>query len=172
MSWLINGTIYPSQKAAAQALGVTQSAISNAVRLGRHDRVGKNLGRLGNTNAHANPVTLFGVKFRSQKEASEQLGISRRHLRRLLEKNTPNATKRLSQAVDDLIARRMAAAVPEPLRPRVMQSDNGAVHRRNARLAEAERLLSEGKTQAEVAAAMGIHERTVREYARTMQVAA
>ena len=27
MNWLINGTIYPSQKAAAQALGVQQHAV-------------------------------------------------------------------------------------------------------------------------------------------------
>ena len=93
MNWLINGTIYPSQKAAAQALGVTQSAISNAVRLGHHDRVGKNLGRLGNTNAHAKAVTLFGVKFRSQKEASEQLGISRRHLSPASRKEHPEGHK-------------------------------------------------------------------------------
>lgn len=82
----IRGTIYPSQKAAAAALGVTPGAVAQALyRRGNCHRVGLGPQRYGNTNAKARAVNLFNLQFRSIKAASNALGVSRATIRRFLE---------------------------------------------------------------------------------------
>lgn len=81
----IRGTVYPSQKAAAAALGISTSCISSALyKRGDCDRVGLGPDLLGNTNARARAVSIFNLRFRSVKKASEALGVSRQTIRRFL----------------------------------------------------------------------------------------
>lgn len=68
----IRGVVYPSQRAAAKALGVTPSAVYNALERGAEDNIG-----LGRQNNNAKPVTIDGVTYRSRAEATRRLGISK-----------------------------------------------------------------------------------------------
>lgn len=80
---IVRGKLYPSQKAAAKALGVSQNTVSQSLRRNGHcDNIGMFNGLLGNQRAKANPTTIFGLEFRSQKEAAEKLGVSRSTIRR------------------------------------------------------------------------------------------
>ena len=75
----IRGTVYSSQREAAQAMGVTPSAICNRLRAkGSADTVGLGLGggAPGNKNA-AKELTIFGVTFQSRVQAAKELGITR-----------------------------------------------------------------------------------------------
>lgn len=78
------GTIYPSQKAAAEALGVSPAAISMALK--RHGH----LNNIGNPCpwGSAKPCEVFGVKFRSRHEAEQALNVNCQTLRRFLNGNT------------------------------------------------------------------------------------
>ena len=78
----IRGVVYPSHKAAAEALGVSISSISHSLRKrGCADRVGLGLvgGPLGNTN-RAVPITILGLEFPSRTIAAKDLGITRSQL--------------------------------------------------------------------------------------------
>ncbi|WP_146038586.1 NUMOD1 domain-containing DNA-binding protein [Paracoccus sp. SY] len=81
----INGQFYPSQKAAAEALGVTPNAISNAIIHGREDNVRRFKGHKGNLNARHIPVVIFGRRYRSKLAAAKALGVNYRTFRRWLE---------------------------------------------------------------------------------------
>lgn len=79
----VRGGVYPSQKEAAKALGLTPSAVSNHLnRHGHCDKLGLGGGVPGNTNAKANKVVIFGHEFRSQLAASKALGVHRNLVRR------------------------------------------------------------------------------------------
>ena len=81
----VRGEIFPSQKQAAAALGVTPGCISmHLYRHGHCDRVGLGPGSVGNQNAIACAVQIGPHKFRSQKSASEALGVSRNTIRRFV----------------------------------------------------------------------------------------
>jgi len=81
----IRGQYFPSQKAAAEALGVTPAAISQTLlRHGHCDRLGAPSGAVGNQNATAVPVQIGALRFRSVKSAAEQLGVSRSTLSRFM----------------------------------------------------------------------------------------
>jgi len=82
MPVVIRGRVYPSHKEAAEAMGVTSSAISQRLRIkGSADTVGLGLagGVPGNTNA-AKELTIFGVTFPSRSQAAKDLGVSRSQL--------------------------------------------------------------------------------------------
>ena len=65
----IRGTEYPSQIAAARALGVTRQCVSIALKDNRSlDRIG--------TGVKAVPVTVYGVKYPSYAAAGRALGVS------------------------------------------------------------------------------------------------
>ena len=81
----INGRVYPSQKAAARAIGVTPSAVSNAIRYGRENNVGKGLGRRGNANANMRPFKALGREWRSVLSAARDMGVPRKTLCRWIE---------------------------------------------------------------------------------------
>ena len=93
----INGKLYPSQIQAAYDLGVRPSAISQAIRCGREDRVCSNAHRLGNKHA-GKPVRLFGGYYPSRKDAAEALGLRRQTFAKLLEAGTPDAMQALLAA--------------------------------------------------------------------------
>jgi DNA-binding transcriptional regulator YdaS (Cro superfamily) len=82
MPVVIRGTVYSSHQEAAQAMGVTPSAISQRLRVkGSADTVGLGLGGgvPGNTNA-AKELTILGVTFPSRSQAAKDLGVSRSQL--------------------------------------------------------------------------------------------
>ncbi len=79
---LIRGILYPSQKAAAAALGVHYTTIAKAVEAGTQDRVGVSpRGR-----RIAVPVEIDGVRYRSMSEASRALGVSSRRIAKMIMK--------------------------------------------------------------------------------------
>lgn len=77
---VVRGKLYESQKAAAKALKVCPSAISQQLnRVGHCDNVGLGLGgaALGNKNAKAREIKIGPYTFRSHLQASIELGVSR-----------------------------------------------------------------------------------------------
>lgn len=79
----IRGVVYPSQKEAAAALGVTPGAIAQSLlRNGHCDKVGLGTGKVGNDNANMNEVTIGPFQFRSQLQASKLLNVPRTTIRR------------------------------------------------------------------------------------------
>lgn len=82
---VVRGRVYPSQKAAAAAFGVSETAVAEALRRrGDLETLGLPLsgaGR-GNTNSRACPVMIGHLRFRSHKAAAEALGVSRSMIRR------------------------------------------------------------------------------------------
>ena len=71
----IRGVTYPSQRHAAEALGVSTQTITQAVQRGRLGTVG--LGRLqkGCDGVYQREVTLGGVTYPSKKAAAYALGV-------------------------------------------------------------------------------------------------
>lgn len=68
----IHGVMYPSQKAAAEALGVSTSVI------GRHKKNGTlyKVGAEGSIEQRMKPTTIRGVTYESRSEAARALGVS------------------------------------------------------------------------------------------------
>ena len=78
----IRGTVYPSQQAAAQALGLHPATISRSLdRHGHCDFVGTHMSRRGNRNA-ARPVRIGPLTFPSRRAAAAALGLSRQMIHR------------------------------------------------------------------------------------------
>ncbi len=86
---LIRGVLYPSQKAAAQALNVTEAAISLALSEGRPDTVG-----LGVTGAPHKPCYMNGRRFPSRKAAAEAIGCTRAAISRAIGQGKAEITTR------------------------------------------------------------------------------
>jgi hypothetical protein len=72
----IRGVTYPSQKAAAEALGVSTQAITQAVRRGTTDNVGLGPLQKGCEPVRLYKITLGGVPYPSHKAAAEALGVT------------------------------------------------------------------------------------------------
>lgn len=97
MPVMIRGRVYSSHKEAAEAMGVTPSAISQRLRVnGSADTVGLGLGRgvPGNTNA-AKELTILGVTFRSRSQAAKDLGVSRSQLTKWIAPTASNAQRQM-----------------------------------------------------------------------------
>ena len=73
----IRGEVYPSQRAAADALGLTPLTIGNARKAGRLDQVGlsHNPG-----DWSSKPLTLAGTEYRSRREAARAIGVTESQL--------------------------------------------------------------------------------------------
>lgn len=102
----IRGTDYPSITAAAYALGIRPNTISGLLlRYGTADGAG--LGyrspRRNVTPHRQTPVTLFGRRFASIKEAADHLGFSYAWLYKALTKDKP------ADAMDRILAALIAA---------------------------------------------------------------
>ncbi len=92
MPVVIRGVLYQSHKEAAEALGVSTSAISQRLRVsGSADTVGLGLkgATMGNTN-RAREITIWDMTFPSRTKAAELLGISRSQLTKW---TSPKASK-------------------------------------------------------------------------------
>lgn len=85
VSCRINGRLYPSQRAAAAALGVTESAICHAIIRGQEDNVCRFKRLQGNQHARHIPVVIFGRSYRSKLSAARNLGIPYRTFCRWLD---------------------------------------------------------------------------------------
>ena len=73
----IRGVLYPSQKAAAKALGFARGSISSALRRKGHcEDMGERRYMLGNNRASAGPIVIGGFEFRSKLEAMRELGVT------------------------------------------------------------------------------------------------
>lgn len=68
----IRGVIYPSQAAAARALGVSQTTVFHAIEAGREDQVG-----LGRPGAPPKPCYMNGRRWPSIRAAAAALGVSK-----------------------------------------------------------------------------------------------
>jgi predicted transcriptional regulator len=89
---MIRGVLYQSHKEAAEALGVTTSAISQRLRVnGNAETVGLGLkgASIGNTN-RAREIKIWDMTFPSRTKAAELLGISRSQLTKW---TSPKASK-------------------------------------------------------------------------------
>ena len=71
----IRGVTYRSQTAAARALGVSNQAITTAVKRGNPDSAGTSTRKKGGGPAYLKPITLGGVHYPSRKAAAEALGV-------------------------------------------------------------------------------------------------
>jgi predicted transcriptional regulator len=101
MPVLIRGQHYPSQRAAALALGVTQSAVSRMLtNRGHLEGCGlRKYGAPGNRNA-SRPLTIGPLTFESRTKAAEALGITRNQISRWISKRaTPSQREMLLAAV-------------------------------------------------------------------------
>lgn len=72
----IRGVAYPSQKAAAEALGVAKATVCAAAKRGTLDKVGLGLSQPGCEPAYTRPTTVAGVTYPSRKAAAEALGVT------------------------------------------------------------------------------------------------
>jgi len=101
MPVVIRGQHYPSQRAAAAALGVTQSAVSRMLtKKGHLEGCGlRKYGARGNQN-NARPLQIGPMTFPSRKKAAEALGITRNQIERWVSKRaTPGQREMLIAAV-------------------------------------------------------------------------
>lgn len=92
MKVLIRGKLYPSAKAAAEALGVTTSAVHSALSRGNIDTVGS--GR-----SQPQPVELDGVTFPSIRSASLALGFKRTYLTNALNSSNDRVKNKIAAAL-------------------------------------------------------------------------
>jgi predicted transcriptional regulator len=101
MPVVIRGKHYPSQRAAAAALGITQSAVSRMLTSkGELSACGlRKYGAPGNRNA-ARALTIGPLTFESRTKAAEVLGITRNQISRWISKRaTPGQREMLLAAV-------------------------------------------------------------------------
>ena len=87
----VRGVIYPSVKAASEALGVSIEAVYSALSRGSMDKLG-----LGNTRKKA--VEIEGLHFSSMCEARLALGFSRSYLRTALTSGSERVKDRVYRA--------------------------------------------------------------------------
>lgn len=71
----IRGVTYQSQTAAAEALGLSKQAITDAIKRGKPDSAGTGPHKRGGGPAYFKPLTLGGVHYPSRKAAAKALGV-------------------------------------------------------------------------------------------------
>ena len=85
---LIRGTLYPSMRAAARALGLHESSVKQAMDAGRLDTVGLN--PRGPRIAKA--LCINGVNYHSHYAAAKALGLSQQYISYLAARRGNNFT--------------------------------------------------------------------------------
>lgn len=90
----VGGKTYPSHGHAAEALGISKTAISQRLRRRGHAEKMPEGGVPGNTNA-AKPVTIYGTTFPSRKAAADALGITRSQLTKWLSDKASPAQRQM-----------------------------------------------------------------------------
>jgi hypothetical protein len=91
----VRGVTYPSVRATAAALDVTENAVYSALHRGAMDQLG-----LGTTTKRQ-PWTIGPTTFSSTREASVALGFSDGYLGWAMSKGGAAARKRVQRAFDD-----------------------------------------------------------------------
>ena len=76
----VRGVTYPSQKAAAYALGVSEATVGSAKRRGTLDTVGLGPLQKGCEGVHKKPIIMDGVEWPSRAALAEHLGVSQSQL--------------------------------------------------------------------------------------------
>ena len=87
----IRGQRFPTVRAAAAAMDVTEEAIYSALARGRMDMVG-----LGTTKKR--PVTIEGVHFPTMAAAARTLGFSSSHFKRIINSTNVATIERIKAA--------------------------------------------------------------------------
>jgi len=87
----IRGQRFPTVRAAAAAMDVTEEAVYSALARGRMDMVG-----LGTTKKR--PVTIEGVHFPTMAAAAKALGFSASHFKRVIDSTHPATMERIKTA--------------------------------------------------------------------------
>lgn len=83
MTVRVRGTIYPSAKAAAEALGVTVVTVLTAIRAGREDYIGlgksrtHSTGNVGKVPGNAKPVKVGSYQWTSIRQCAMAFGVGR-----------------------------------------------------------------------------------------------
>jgi len=77
----VRGVLYPSQTAAARALGVTKTTVGMALNRGAIDTIG-----LGKNSTLRTPIRVGGKSYRSQYEAASAHGIGYSNFKYLVHK--------------------------------------------------------------------------------------
>jgi len=88
----VRDKVYPSVRAAAEALGVTVNAVYSALNRGNIDKLG--LGK-----ARKKPVDVYGVLFLSMTAAALALNFKRGYLSNALRRGSVRGLKRIEAAV-------------------------------------------------------------------------
>lgn len=76
----VRGVTYPSQKAAAEALGVSRTTIGLARKHGTLDNVGRGPLQKGCEPVRLYKIALGGVTYPSHKAAAEALGVPQTYI--------------------------------------------------------------------------------------------
>jgi hypothetical protein len=87
----IRGQRFPTVRAAAEAMNVTEEAVYSALARGRMDMVG-----LGTTKKR--PVTIEGVHFPTMAAAARALGFSSSHFKRIIDSTNLATISRIKAA--------------------------------------------------------------------------
>jgi hypothetical protein len=83
----IRGVHYPTQAAAARALGVSRQTVTSAVKAGRTEFIG--LGYAPGAHRAPQPITVDGVQYRSLTAAAVATGYPHKRLRMFLNEGIP-----------------------------------------------------------------------------------
>jgi len=90
----IRGQRFPTVRAAAEAMNVTEEAVYSALARGRMDMVG-----LGTTKKR--PVTIEGVHFPTMAAAARALGYSSSHFKRIIDSPHSKTIERLKEKAQE-----------------------------------------------------------------------
>jgi len=90
----IRGQRFPTVRAAAEAMNVTEEAVYSALARGRMDMVG-----LGTTKKR--PVTIEGVHFPTMAAAARALGFSSSHFKRIIDSTNLTTIARLKEKTQE-----------------------------------------------------------------------
>lgn len=93
----VRGVTYPSQKAAACALGVSQSTVGSAKQRGALDTVGLGLLQKGCEGVRKKPIRMDGVEWPSHAALAEHIGVTQGQLSTYFTVRKRRAAKRLAR---------------------------------------------------------------------------
>ena len=93
----VRGVTYPSQKAAADAFGVSRSTVGSAKQRGRLDAVGLGPLKKGCEGIRKTPIRMDGVQWPSHAALAEHLGVTQSQLSTYFTVRKRRAAKRLAR---------------------------------------------------------------------------
>lgn len=101
MRVMIRGVTYETVREAAQAHGVSEGYVYQAMSEGRQDSIGIGMGnwRKPRDRFSGNKIVLYGVEFASMKAASLALGFNQHYIRSVRRKPNKKSETRIREAV-------------------------------------------------------------------------